>query len=104
MDFSKEGKEELLSYNEKICKQIRRLKKAFGEASPKKIQKVIAKERKYLDLESQYRNHHLERLLDKRKESIETHEIHMELMDLMKQINVYAGHVAKTFLNSCGLS
>ncbi|MBC8462338.1 MAG: hypothetical protein H8D67_30580 [Deltaproteobacteria bacterium] len=49
MDFSKEGKEELLSYNEKICKQIRRLKKAFGEANPKKIQKVIANEGKYLN-------------------------------------------------------
>ena len=96
MDFSKEGKEELLSYNEKICKQIRRLKKAFGKSSPKKLQKVIAKEGKYLTLESQYRNKHLERLLDKRKESIETHEIHMELMDLMKQINVYAANIAKT--------
>jgi Na+/phosphate symporter len=38
----------------------------------------------------------LERLHEDRKESIETHEIHMELMDLLKQINVYSGEIAKT--------
>ena len=96
IDFSEEGKAELLTYNEKVCKQISRLKKAFAKANPKKIDKVIAKEEKYLDLESKYRKQHMERLLDERRESIETHEVHMELMDLMKQINVYAANIAKT--------
>jgi phosphate:Na+ symporter len=95
-DFSEKGKNELLSYNKKVRKQIRRLKKAFAKTNPKKLQKVIANEEKYLTLESKYRNHHMQRLLDKRKESIETHEVHMELLDLMKQINVYAANIAKT--------
>ena len=94
-DFSEKGKSELLSYNKKVRKQIRRLKKAFAKTNPKKLQKVIANEEKYLTLESKYRNQHMQRLLDKRKESIETHEVHMELMDLMKQINVYAANIAK---------
>jgi len=34
--------------------------------------------------------------IEQQKESIETHEIHMELMDLLKQINVYSGEIAKT--------
>jgi phosphate:Na+ symporter len=95
-DFSEKGKNELLSYNKKVHKQIRRLKKAFAKTNPKKLQKVIANEEKYLILESKYRDQHMQRLLDKRKESIETHEVHMELMDLMKQINVYAANIAKT--------
>jgi len=95
VDFSEPGKKELLAYNEKVCKQIRRLKKAFAKSNPKKVKKVITHETKYLKLESQYRNQHLERLLDKQRESVETHEVHMELMDLMKQINVYAANIAK---------
>ena len=61
----------------------------------------MSKERKYLDLESQYRVLHLERILHNRVESIETNEVHMELMDLMKQIIVYSSNIAKTFLTSC---
>ena len=54
------------------------------------------------DLELQYRARHLERLLHERKESVQTHEVHMELMDIMKQIVVYMANIAKTFLDTCG--
>ena len=60
----------------------------------------MAKEEEYLDLESRYRSRHLQRFLQQRKETAETHEVHMELLDLLKQINVYAGNIAKTILNS----
>ncbi|MEN8154486.1 MAG: Na/Pi cotransporter family protein [Acidobacteriota bacterium] len=95
-DFSKEGKEELLIYHEKVCKQISRLKEAFEELDPVKAKKIMAKEEKYLDLESEYRVHHLDRLYNESKGTAETHEIHMDLLDLLKQINIYAGNIAKT--------
>ena len=96
MDFSPEGKEELSIYHNKVCKQINRLKKAFSKLDPGKAEKIINKEGKYSALETKYRISHLERLHQEREESIETHEIHMELMDLLKQINVYSGEIAKT--------
>ena len=96
MDFSPEGKEELSIYHNKVCKQINRLKKAFSKLDPGKAEKIINKEGKYSALETKYRIRHLERLHQEREESIETHEIHMELMDLLKQINVYSGEIAKT--------
>ena len=77
---------------------------AFSEVSHEKAQKIMAKERKYLDLESQYRVRHLERMRHETKESVETHEVHVELMDLMKQIIVYSSNIAKTFLTTCGES
>ena len=101
-DFSQEGKEELLIYHEKVCQQIHLLKEALAERSPEKAQKIMASERKYLDLESRYRIQHLERLRHERRESLETHSVHLELMDLMKQIIVYSSNVAKTFIESCG--
>jgi phosphate:Na+ symporter len=103
-DFSHEGKEELLIYHEKVCKQIYLLMESFAERNPAKAQEIMAKERKYLDLEAQYRVRHLERLRHQRKESMETHAVHLELMDLMKQCIVYTSNIAKTFLSSCGQS
>jgi len=99
-DFSHEGKEELLIYHEKVCEQLYLLKEAFAERNPEKATEIMARERKYLDLESQYRIRHLERLRHQRKESVETHAVHLELMDLMKQCIVYSSNIAKTFLSS----
>lgn len=99
-DFSDEGREELTIYHQKVCKQIRLLKEAFAEHDLGKAQKIMAKERKYLDLELQYRVHHLDRLVGKQAASLETHEVHMELMNLMVQIVVYSSNIAKTFLET----
>ena len=103
MDFSPEGKEELTIYHNKVCKQINRLKKAFSKLDPGKAEKIIHKEGKYSALETKYRISHLKRMHQEREESIETHEIHMELMDLLKQINVYSGEIAKTIHTLGGL-
>jgi len=99
-DFSEEGKEELMIFHVKICKQISRLRDFFAEINPQKALKIMAKEEQYLELEAKYRTRHLQRFLQQRKETAQTHEVHMELLDLLKQINVYAGNIAKTILNS----
>ena len=41
------------------------------------------------DLEIKYRTRHLERIHEEKKESIETFELHMELMDYLKQTNSF---------------
>ena len=94
-DFSPEGKKELLIYHTKVCKQISRLKVAFAERDIKKASKIMRKEEEYINLESEFRLKHLERVRDARTESVATHEVHMELMDLLKQINVYTANIAK---------
>ena len=99
-DFSEEGKEELMIYHVKVCKQISRLEEAFSERNLATARRIMTKERKYLDLESRYRLRHLDRLHQKLKESVETHEIHIDLMDCLKQINVYTANIAKTYLTS----
>jgi len=104
VDFSDEGKEELMIYHQKVCRQIALLQEAFAERNLEKARKIMASERKYLDMEAQYRVMHLERVRFDRKESIDTHEVHMELMDLLKQIIVYSSNIAKTFLLKCGPS
>jgi len=101
-DFSKEGKEEIMIYHDKVCRQIRLLKEAFAETNTQKALEIMESERKFLDLELQSRVKHLERLLHEQHESVETHEIHMEFMDLMKQVVVYTSNIAKRFIATFG--
>jgi phosphate:Na+ symporter len=102
VDFSDEGKEELMIYHQKVCRQIDLLEQAFSERDLEKARIIMEGERKYLDLEEQYRVRHLQRLRHERKDSISTHEVHMEMMDILKQIVVYSSNIAKTFLLRCG--
>ncbi|MFP4446304.1 MAG: Na/Pi cotransporter family protein [Desulfosudaceae bacterium] len=100
-DFSDEGKEELMIYHQKACNHIRLLKEAFAETAPGRACSIMDKERIYLDLESQYRIKHLSRIQQQQKESVVTHEVHMELLDMLKQIIVYSSNIALTFSGIC---
>lgn len=99
-DFCEEGKEELLIYQSKVVKQIEILRQAFATLDLEAAKIIMNKERKYLDLESRYRASHLERIIAQKHESIATSEIHMELMDLMKQILLYSSNIAKTYIET----
>jgi phosphate:Na+ symporter len=99
-DFSLEGKEELLIYHGKVRKQVRLLQAGLNEPNADLALKIMKGERKYLDLESVYRARHLERIILKNENAVETHEIHLELMDLMKQIVLYSAHIAQTYITS----
>ena len=99
IDFSKEGQEEILLYHSKIYKQLVRLEETFSENKLKKAEKIVSKEIKYTDLEVEFKIKHLERLKDARKESIATHEIHMEILDNLKQISVYVTEIARSVVD-----
>ena len=94
--FSKEGEKELVAYHTKVMKQMSRLSEAFSKLNLEMAQKVLNKDIKYQNLEAEYRQAHMKRVQKEKTKSVETHEVHMELMDMLKQINVYIGNIAKT--------
>ncbi len=98
ISFSEEGREEIKVYHHKIYKQLERLEATISEHKFKKAKKILSKQIKYTDLEAGFRIKHLERLKSERKETIATHEIHMEIMDNLKQINVYVTEIAKSIV------
>ena len=98
-DFSQEGHKEIAMYHAKIYKQLARLETTFSEQKFKKAKKIVSKEVRYADLESEFKVKHLERLKEERKESIATHEIHMDIMDNLKQISVYVTEIARSIVN-----
>ncbi|MBL7672593.1 MAG: Na/Pi cotransporter family protein [Bdellovibrionaceae bacterium] len=95
VDFSPEGRNELERFHLKVVKQLSRLELAIDETDPEKGRNIMNKMEKYLDLDSQLRSLHLKRVVEARPETLKTHEVHMELMDIFKQLNVYAGNIGK---------
>ena len=99
-DFSQEGKKELLTYHGNICKQLKRLEHTFAEIDPEIARKTVLMEEKYIDLLSQYQSELLTRLTKEQEQPMKTHRVYWDLMDLLKQINVFTGNIAKTILTS----
>jgi len=97
-DFSEEGKNEIISYHVKACKQIKRLEEAFTGKNVDLAKKIIRREQKYLDMENEFKAHHLKRYLSEKENTVETHEIHMELMDFLRLIIVYSSHIASMMI------
>ena len=98
VDFSPEGKEELVRYHEKIGKQLDRIQEMMTRLDSSLAHKVRKKKASYAHFDSRLRRHHLQRMLAMKEASVETHTIHMELMDALNQINIYASEIAKTIL------
>jgi Na+/phosphate symporter len=84
-------------------KQISRLKRVFDEPDINTAAKIMKKEQAYLDLHMKYRASHFARIGELRKESVETHKLHMGLMDLMISLIAYSGNIAKTYLEMPGI-
>ncbi len=100
IDLSEEGKEELIKYHEKVGKQLDRLQQMMTKMDVSLAKKVRKKKARYAHFDSRLRKHHLERMLAMKEASVETHSIHMELMDALNQINIYSADIAKKLLKS----
>ncbi len=98
-DFSAEGKKELVEYHSKAGKQLERLERVLKEGTKKLAKKIRKRKSRYSDLDIYYRQQHIRRLLEERPESIETHRIHMAMMDAIKQINTYTASIAEQVLS-----
>ncbi len=100
VDFSPEGKEELIRYHKKVGKQLDRIQEMMTRMDLSLARKVRKKKARYADFDSRLRRHHLKRMLAMKEASVETHTIHMELMDALNQINIYSAEIAKIMLKN----
>ena len=98
-NFSEEGQQEILDYHTKLVKQVKRLNQFFNKFDRTKAQKIVQKGQKYKDIEEKYRLEHFQRVSKDVAESVSTHELHMELMDLLKQMNIFIELIASTLLS-----
>ena len=96
--FSDAGQEEILVYHAKLLKQIKRLNKYFVKYDRAKATKIMKKGKKYKSLEEKYRLEHFKRVSGNISVSVATHQLHVELMDMLKQINTFIELIASTLL------
>ena len=96
--FSDAGQEEILVYHAKLLKQIKRLNKYFAKYDRAKATKIMKKGKKYKGLEEKYRLEHFKRVSGNISVSVATHQLHVELMDMLKQINTFIELIASTLL------
>lgn len=99
-DFTNKGKTELLIYQSKVVKQLQRLEQVFLSMDAKLANTIIEKEKEYLELEVNYKEKHIKRVIKDKQKSVETDAVHVELMNFMKQILVYSANIAKTYIKS----
>ena len=94
-DFTSKGKKEIIDYHISVMKQVSRLESALTEMDFDKANNILKKEVKYQNIEFEYRMAHIKRVQNEKTKSIITHEIHMDLMDMLKQIHIYLKNMAK---------
>lgn len=99
VDFSKDGRAELLEYHSKAAKQLSRLQTVMDEGKFKLAKKMTKRTHRYEEMDSEYRQKHFQRLLEEVPESLETHRIHMAMMDAIKQVNIYTSSIAEMILS-----
>ena len=98
-NFSDQGQEEIFVYHGKLLKQVKRLNKFFSKYDRAKVAKIMEKGEQYRDLEEKYQLEHFKRVSGEVSESIATHELHIELMDMLKQINSLIELIASSLID-----
>jgi len=102
--FSEEGQNELMSYHLKVIKQLSRIGKFFKKYDSTKAERIIAKGEKYKDLEEKYRLAHIKRSTNDQSGSGAVNHLHLELMDLLKEISVFIDLISSSLLQLHGIN
>jgi phosphate:Na+ symporter len=100
VEFSEEGKEEIRIMHQKALKQLTRLREALEEKNLKKAHRILHKEMKYLNMGSEFRKSHLQRLVERKENTVATHELHMDVMETLMRINYYVAEMADVLVKS----
>lgn len=98
IEFSAEGKKELLEYHMKTQKQLARAIEVFRDVNLEKAKKMKAKHRKYRGIAIELEKSHYERLLDIKKKVEASGDTHMELITQMRIITSHSTNIARILL------
>ena len=96
IEFSEEGREELIAYHRRILESYGQAIEAFENDDAALAQIVTEIKPELNQLEHVYRQTHYERLSRELKTSIDSSKIHLDLVDNLRRINSYAESIART--------
>ena len=99
-EFSDLDQEEIIDYHKRLIKQVKRLDKFFAKFDKSKVEKIITKGQENKDFEQKYRLERLERIgsNDASQKSAEINQLHSQLMDMLKQVNIFIELIASSLV------
>ena len=99
-EFSDLDQEEIIDYHKRLIKQVKRLDKFFAKFDKSKVEKIITKGQENKDFEQKYRLDRLERIgsNDASQKSTEINQLHSQLMDMLKQVNIFIELIASSLV------
>ena len=91
-----------MDYHKRTLKQITRAIEVFQDVNLHKAKQMKDKHKKYRSLAMDLEKLHYSRLKDEIIQSVESSEIHLELMSSMKVITSHATNIARILLEWTG--
>ena len=100
-DFSDIDQQEAVDYHKRLIKQVNRLDKFFIKFDKEKMEKIIIKGKENTDFEKKYKLDRIERMktsLEVDIKSSEINQLHSQLMDMLKQVNIFINLIASSLI------
>lgn len=98
-NFSKEGKKELVTFHEKIEKQLKRSLVVFDETNLQKAAHMKSKHKDYRNLSKELERQHYARILEGMKDSLDSSKTHLEILALFSSIDSHITNIARIALD-----
>ena len=100
--FSAEGNQELHDYHRRVVDNFDTAIHAFDQGDAALAQTVLKTKSDLVDLEWAYRKTHYGRLSSALPESLESSQIHLELVDSLRRVDSYVESIARAVLEEAG--
>jgi phosphate:Na+ symporter len=98
LEFSEEGKSELLDYYNRALKQLHRSREVLDAVNLEKAREMKKKYKKYRNMAIELEKNHFERLKEEVNKSVSSSKTHLELIGTLKIINERATNIARILL------
>ncbi len=98
LEFSEEGKSELLDYYNRALKQLHRAREVLDAVNLEKAREMKKKYKKYRNMAIDLEKNHFERLKEEVNKSVSSSKTHLELISTLKIINERATNIARILL------
>ena len=101
-EFSETDQKEIIDYHKRLLKQVKRLNKFFVKFDKEKMEKIISKGKENKDIENKYKLNRLDRINSSSEvndKSSEINQLHTQLMDVLKQVNIFIDLIANALID-----
>jgi phosphate:Na+ symporter len=102
LKFSTEGAAELAAFHQRIVESLRIALSVFMSGDVVEAKKLIAEKTQLRNVELAAAEHHIERLRDGRRETMETTSLHLDVLRDLKRIHSHICAVAYPILEAAG--